>query len=297
MGYTPILTGLKAIPKQRKEVVEYFENTFRSAVTSGDINDLLTGNIHHKAIHNSIISSLQSTAEFAMSEYERTNDLELRDISNMIWNPLVAAMFQLKSDSQRETPPTPRSSSSASRPKTTTKAKIVTSTPVNLTDSEVTTIKRSLRAVVLTKEILYATPYHKHIKCEKSRCDFCRSMYDNVHLTKCENHKPCCKAGWYPHVGPVLWAKIRRLHDTGTTFVCKEAKLKANELPPIVGHTSTGNLVPTVQEEEEDPFSVVGCDVVSEPNSPSFHNMNWSDSVEDYISRTRKRRKSTSSVP
>lgn len=73
----------------------------------------------------------------------------------------------------------------------------------------------------------------KHITCTDSQCSFCKSLFMNIPLTKC-NHKACTPGGWYPHVGERLWKALQKHHKPGNFFLPKETGTKDGQLPSII---------------------------------------------------------------
>lgn len=86
-----------------------------------------------------------------------------------------------------------------------------------------------LEAIMLQgKEHVYAKC--KFIDCQEVGCAFCRSLFSNFTLSRCKGHPKCTKSGWYPHLGPKMWAHLTRFHKTNNLFIAKPRELKEDEL-------------------------------------------------------------------
>lgn len=96
----------------------------------------------------------------------------------------------------------------------------------------------------------------KHITCKDVHCTFCKSLFFNIKLTRC-NHRACAPGGWYPHVGERLWIALQKYHGSDKVFKPKAVPLKSGELPSIIDHKvekqssemDTNTLVPSENDE------------------------------------------------
>lgn len=74
----------------------------------------------------------------------------------------------------------------------------------------------------------------KIVKCEESKCAFCHAMFKHVTLTKCSEFRsqhrsgPCTTSGWFPHVGPGLWGKIKKAHSRGDSYTVPDTPVEGS---------------------------------------------------------------------
>lgn len=100
------------------------------------------------------------------------------------------------------------------------------------------------RAIYLTllqhlrsaKHVFDGLPGCSHIKCNAENCHFCQNMYKGMKISRCTAYKhPSCieGCGWFPHVGPDLWATLQSRHDSGLEFKIRLREVGDSYLPPL----------------------------------------------------------------
>lgn len=199
-----------------------YEHTLRDSIANGNLQQLLRGTVDSSLIHHSMTTALQRTSEEASSLAEELKDLRLRDLGISLWNPAVSCLIKERKAPIPSTPSNAnhRSSkliSSDERRKHLKSACVKeTSTPTfvaSLHTTEFTHLKE-----LETQSVVYYPKF-----CDKTGCEFCRRMFSSLAITKCQDHPPCAKDGWYPHAGKSLLKMVARSHSSGKPFVTRKA--------------------------------------------------------------------------
>lgn len=311
LDFKPLLEAVRSIPGQEDTIVTEFENTFRSCVSSVDINLLLTGNIPQNVIHNSLISALQAAADYCLNAYSVTSQLKYRDIAHMLWNPVTATLFKtianvqvtVSSEEKKQQSSQKSSDMKPALPKNQKSKSKPSRDPIDLSEQQIEGIRKRLQSVALTRKHLYAmTGGHPHVKCNTPDCSFCSTLFNNLNITRCEGHKRCCSTGWYPHIGVPLWNMVRVQHSSGRKNTIRVRPCKPYEIPALqVGSPVKTSPMESIAEETAiEDCTAEDRDYVS-PASPaasvaSVPSLRWSESVEEYY-LSRKRLKRSTSVP
>lgn len=238
MDFYNLIPALKSIRDIPETLLEEFEDCYRSTISSVDIKHLTSGIIPKHILSTSLTSTLETVSQSALNMYESTRDPRLLEISAMLWNPLLAAMFKMTST---ETPSRSfvRAASSEStsprapKPKAQTPNRSTPPPPVKMGPAQVDGLRKRLKNIMTSKTSLYATPAHAFIKCVKTDCEFCRSLFTTLNITRCEGHKKCCSIGWYPHIGLPLWKMTKKRHDQNLPFNLSMKPCKEHEIPAI----------------------------------------------------------------
>lgn len=236
MTLATTIEAIKRIVAQHDFLYKTFEEELRNVIAGSDLLVLITGSISRSVIINSLSASLQKTAEIALTRYEDTKELQFFSIAQQLWNPLVANLLQtLTIDPKEQSVPM---TSKHLQPKQVVKkvSRNTLKTTVlapTLAATDLLLLRDKLKAVALTKPHLYSTSAHTHIQCGTVKCEFCTDLFHTVNLTKCEGHKPCCNAGWYPHIGKALWSMVRSNHSKGLACRMTPKACKKTELPCI----------------------------------------------------------------
>lgn len=61
----------------------------------------------------------------------------------------------------------------------------------------------------------------KHVRCKLSSCTFCKQLWYALPYSKCSEiachvkNTTCHESGWYKHVLPIAWSKLRKSHESG----------------------------------------------------------------------------------
>lgn len=272
-----------------------------------DIKQLVTGIIPSKVLHNALSAALISTSAEADKEYDVTGELKYRDIANKLWNPFTSSLISVSvTNAVTENVATPPSAP----PHDTKKVKRLVDKPGDegqpvseLSAKQISSINTALVDILGTRKRVFRTPGHPHIKCDKLRCTFCVALFERTTLTKCVGHKPCCKVGWYPHVGTGLWSMIKSRHNTGKPCTLKPKKCGMYDLPALLEARTTET--PSASEVEvtelEYPAELDTGDVmdISTNFSPSKINdwiskqKSFSAAVQSKMSSEQKKRKLT----
>lgn len=260
----------------QQDVIQHFEKSFRDYYSSLDIQFLLDGSVPKTKISTLIISSLEGTAQYCLDQYEHNPDSPYRDLSNMLWNPLTAALMKeivsSKSDAEKALPP---------KPLKQTKVKAVPS-PIAISDNDVSNIRTKLKEVSLKRTHLFKTPGHQHVKCDEASCEFCKHVFNNLNITKCEGHKRCSIVGWYPHVGVSLWQMLRKKHASKVTPTLQQKPCRPHEIKALAVEDINMDISNFDESEEEEP-SIVGSKASTPSNSPwqSPAKRSWADESLD----------------
>lgn len=291
--FNTLLESVKVVTRNHTFLFEHFERELRDVIASCALQDLVNSTIPKKTILNAIISSLESTSQLALEEAARVQNSDLDSISAQLWNPLVASLVKMLFSG-------PVKHEKKVSPTKTKQRKDVSKAPsrtVTLPSSaEVDKIRSSLKAVALTRTRLYANT--GHVTCDRDCCAFCKHMFMNLNLTKCEGHKKCSASGWYPHVGKSLWSMLKAKHAALVPCKLKPQACKSGELPAL--QSESNGPVGTSDKVEDIEFN----DASSTASNESAHTVrsaqsvpsafNWADDVESYVTITKKRRHTSS---
>lgn len=301
VDFQPLLETVKSIKDIPDAVCDEFENTFRSSISSIDFKYLVNGSIPQQIINNCLTSSFEAAANYAYNDHAVTGNLRMLEISAMLWNPILAKMFQLVATSVTINITEKSEKISTDLPKRTKKSSSPKPTaPVELPPDQVEGIRKRLRAVALTKPHLYQTPFHSHVKCNTPNCEFCKQMFVKLNITKCEGHKRCCTVGWYPHVGPSLWQMLRKRHANNSSSSVKLQPCKSNEIRAL--ESEVGQSSPVTEAAEPTTYDRSGSvtpvpSEVSTSSKRSASPFDWNDDIETYyLNRKRAARSSLSTV-
>lgn len=290
VDYNPILEALKLIPKMQDDTIIFFEDTFRSIYSSISLPLLLSGKIPQSQISTLLTSSLEATAQYCLEKSDHDHDPTYRDIANMLWNPLTATLFKVIASTCKTANDLPKALQSR-----TTRDKVKPK-PVDLPSTQISAVRHRLKEITLTKTHVYKTPGHMHVKCDTANCEFCKHLFNNLNITKCEGHKRCSKVGWYPHIGPALWQMLRKKHANKAIPNLPPKPCSAHEIPALSVDTARFPLnkeVPANAESEDSSPVESGrstpMNVGSVSNSPKRA---WADDfdVEDFYLRGQKRK-------
>lgn len=275
MENTPLFRLTKAVKTvllDLPDIYREFEDSIRDIIASSDLQVLLSGNVPSITLFHSVRTSLAKIAESVPQDRP--------DIYYQLHGPFVNVLIDLLEE-QCLLATTAYQDKQKVATHTVKKDPNLMNTRIKPTKSiaEQNVVKPDL-SLVHTQLLTYLqknpAPYKriKHIACDSNDCRFCTSLFRNVHLTKCEGHKPCVQAGWFPHVGKALWSSLRRKHEVTKTFVGMVREIKSHELPPleVATHTSPQHSVrstgsPATIRQEDGPIS--WADEVAEASSQS----------------------------
>lgn len=179
----------------------------------------------------------------------------------------------------------------------------------------VKTVHERLKGLILTKPFPFRNTAHTHIKCNVPNCAFCKDLFKQVNLTKCEGHKPCSNTGFYPHVGSALWAMVKSKHAKGVPCKLKSKACKQNELPALEQYKPVG-LDPVVEMDESSTHSYVSDTPSADNGEGSIRStskrqwsgsqwsiqtvhgpLNWADDVEDMYHQLKAKKRGMSEPP
>lgn len=247
------------------ELLNQFDSSYRSAISSLDMQTLMDGLIPQRTLLNILANSLKITSHKALEMYQSTNDLHWKFISNQIWNPMIEVTLQSTIRYVSANTIEKKSSSSTSSPKIHKIGSLSNAFEhLALSVSQIDDIRKQLLAYGDSVKRPFSNRFHRHIVCANDDCQFCRDLYNSVNITRCINHKPCHRTGYYPHIGTSLWAMIKNKHGKdGCRLSAKPCK------------------------EGEIPSLNTRCDVelTSTPGTSSGQaSRSWADEVEDEIS-------------
>lgn len=298
-GFNSLLDSIKLVVRQHTFLFEHFENEFRNVVSSCALQDLVCSTIPKKTIHNALISSLESTSRLALEESARLQISDLNTISEQLWNPLTASLIKmLINDVPLRLEKDTSTKKVKKQDKTVSKALPKTVTLPGPVETE--KIRSALKAVALTRTRLYENT--SHIQCDRDNCGFCRHMFNNVNITRCEGHKRCCASGWYPHVGKPLWSMLKAKHAALVPCKLKPQACKSSELPALQTTTPVAGTSANFEDVEFDDVSSHHsnesvCTVRSTQSVP-LATMSWAEDVEDfYLKRKTRRLGGSNSTP
>lgn len=294
-----LLESVKVTTRNYSFLFEHFDSNLRDVISSCALQDLVNSTIPRQTISNALISSLESTSQLALEEAARLQKSDLETISAQLWNPLVASLVKMLMVDLK-------SEKIISSPKQTNKQRKdvpkVAPKAVKLpAPAEADRIRSSLKAVALTRTRLYANT--AHITCERDNCAFCKHLFMNVNITKCEGHKKCSASGWYPHVGKSLWSMLKAKHNALVPCKLRPQACKSSELPALQSESKTGSVGTSEQVEDiefDDASSTHSqesvCTVRSAQSVPPI--LSWADDVEDQFRMVkRKRQPGSASAP
>lgn len=297
--YNTIRNTVEVVVGSYTFLLQEFESTIRDVISSIDIQLLLTNSIPASTIQNSISSALSHVSNRALEEYDRTQNLEFRSIADKLWNPLTSLFSSL---AIKEVVAAPSTSSTGSRKSDKPKTKRLVQ-PVSA-DVDKKMVRSRLRAVLLSKTLLFRTPGHPHVKCDTIRCEFCRTLFLTLNITKCVGHKACHSTGYYPHIGTALWSMTKSRHAKGLSCkvrskACGPHEIEAlNTEDPIDSESSQHDDELRLEEDDvlgqlpgsKRPRVVSPVSVRSEPCAY----LDWSVDVETMYETRRERAKSES---
>lgn len=190
-----------------------FENHFRSLVANAPLQDMLKGTLSPSFLS----SCFQKTLEH-LASYEAVDPT----LSTMLWNPLLADTLALHLEVALQA-----ANNKTRVEKTVRKDSKSTSSTKSEKPVDIPAVYMQLDQFLRSNPAPYKTA---PVRCDFVGCKFCLGLFDSIKLTKCEGHKPCTSAGWFPHVGKTLWNALRRKHDRNTAFVDTERSVKHDEM-------------------------------------------------------------------
>lgn len=259
INYSIILEPLRKILAKHEFLFVWFEDKLKSVLHDVDVVALLSGSISQKALHLALVDTLQALSAYALEEYERTNNLEYRSISDMVWNPINAAFLKLPLLEQKPSVKENSSTSNSNKDTKSLKSSRTLNPSVNvapeLDEDERQRLYDKILATRETREVLYRTKFHSHVKCEEARCKYCTHLFNTLNLTKCIGHAACSKTGWYPHVGASLWKMVKTKHNSRSECTLVPKACKAHELPSLSTYKSVSQLPDTHVSKDADPSS------------------------------------------
>lgn len=154
------------------------------------------------------------------------------------WNPICASLLtmyiQYKRPAKRKINTLPdRSEPSQKQCKLSDNLQVLTGDLGDTRKAIYISILSHLRSA---KFVFDGLPGCSHIKCRTENCQFCSNLYKGMKISQCTAYKhPACipGCGWFPHVGPDLWATLQSRHDSGREFVIKLREVGDSYLPPL----------------------------------------------------------------
>jgi hypothetical protein len=222
-----------ALLKDDADLTKLFTDTFTDSVASVDIDELLSGNISHDTLISALNSALETTSTEALRVYEVTKDIKFLALSHQLHSPVVTALLSLlpppdilsrgtsiastsrtaarswcTPDPDIKARPSPGASryAPASVPKRLNIRREQTAPPPLDTDS----IHKDVEQFYSTPRVLYSSS--RVVTCRRTSCSICRHVFTHLNLTRCVGHKPCTPCGWFPHVTPMLWSGLKKVH-------------------------------------------------------------------------------------
>jgi hypothetical protein len=291
-----LLKSVKMILLDEPTYLTEFETQFRETVTATDMDILLAGKIPNKIIYSAFSHSLQYVSSQCFDQFERTQNLKYNTIAQQLWNPLVAASLkilqqtdirlQVEINAMHSKTSSLRKNGSQQKellPKTKKKKPDVVKKlpPAPLLETE---LKRTIVEDLTHHRQKESSPFcnakHVHINCKRIKCDFCESLYQQVNLTPCVDHKPCVNSGWFPHVGKTLWSMMRQAHQQKRDLRHKTRECKPHELPCLLDLQGE---VPVNDKTNFPPLPEIAtmnisADLPEDVEQPGF---SWCDEVEE----------------
>lgn len=273
--YSKIISVLTVLVQDDTEFIKLFEKTFRSLISSLDIEILLDGPIPQHIMINLLSTSLQNLSDYAKTQFELTKHPKFDRLQHILWNPLISLLL---SNTQALSPGPGKTLSHTTKSKVTQFGSMSTAfTALSLSETEQQDVRQKLLKSATTLKRPYNNRFHKHISCKKDLCDFCMTMFKTVNITKCVGHKPCHSTGYYPHVGTSLWQIIKRKHTLGECKLTNKA-CKLGEIPALVS---------------------ADAELRSEVPSPVLSTRTWAEEIEEeesiFYPVVRKKRRNSSS--
>lgn len=225
--YKKYFLALSQITNSDAELLKHFEDTFRFAISSLDMQILMDGIIPPKILLNVLQNSLKSTSQLAFEKSTTSHNSNFLHMSFQIWNPLLEVTIRdcktLLSASRLENTPSKQPSKNK-----------VGSIAAAFEDLKIDEVQSNQIRILLKEHGAstkrpFAGKFHKHIQCSKDNCNFCKTLYHSVNITKCVGHKPCHRSGYYPHIGHPLWCMLKNKHNKEicnlTPKTCKPGEL------------------------------------------------------------------------
>lgn len=218
MDYKKLERSTKSLLEPYPHLFITYENTIREAIASQDLTLLLSNSIPNRIWANCIAMSLRATADHAKRE-------SLTSIAEQLWNPIVDSLLQMLSK---------QVSAEVTRPlktvKTVQKKVQKPRSEAQPPKVDAQTVRDQLMQIVDSPN-LFSTPGHKHVKCATPSCQFCSTLFKQLHITKCTGHAPCHPSGYYPHVGKPLWNMLKSKHARSTSCKLNKRPCKDGEYP------------------------------------------------------------------
>lgn len=140
------------------------------------------------------------------------------------WNPTVSALLDTLSCDVSKIQLRPESSSvtdskasvhehvPSRRKKDKTPAPRVSNLVVPPTSKVHDEMRTHHTAQNASKKPLFQGSHCAAAACTRVGCTTCESLFVGLFPTPCVGHSNCLPSGWFPHVGEVLWHKLRRVH-------------------------------------------------------------------------------------
>lgn len=305
-----------------------FETVFRSnLVDRTSLKQLIAADIPISIYFTSLSMSLQAVQSLL--------DEPQSQPVGLYWNPVISATLSMASSlatgsvsiasttlagqKQKSGCPTKQPSAPEKKTKGKPKPKVVTpSQPsTSVVSSNKTDVSKSddlaesispdyngLSALLQSGSALYTQACHSHMKCDKPLCEYCRSLFANVRITKCADFHPkspaCHASKCYPHVGASLWHRLRSSHVPGKIFRSQlnlappksGTFVSLNEtllFKPNVSGASTPNRLrkrrcsemDSISEVEEQECPSNWHPVSPEGSPPMSETSNWADDVDN----------------
>lgn len=295
--------------KMSKELRERYDTTFKLAVSDhSTVQQLASGSIP-------VTSTLHAIEQGLQAVQSCLDDPEPQQVG-LYWNPTIAtllmshrAMVEAKAPKNAHAAKTPRpdgqkpfaatkgknasridspskkSGKAAAKTKPASKVEEAPSSsrprspdylPAEILDVQPVDESFIRRDIEIT--IAGGGPYLRDLRmgCKSTTCEWCKQLVNHTPLTRCKGHKPCSKSGWWPHVGPNLWFKLSKAHQSGTPYRPRNTvKIPKGGLQPLVSYTP-GKRRHSDDQPLNEPLAKM---VVTEEYSTS----SWASEVEESI--------------
>jgi len=259
-----ILASVEKILTQDPHLFSEFQALLRENIASLPLAELLSGTITATELTKAISASCEALSLTIITQITPSTEQRYRSYADQIWNPLVSALLNRPSAPLKVKAPThlpkPISQPGPSGLPNNASQPLMTASLNHEPMDELTvqSIQTSVRTYRSENSVLYRNAMH--IKCTKPECAFCIAAFTTLNLTRCVDHIPCTKLGWFPHIGKPLWKRLRPSHDRGLPYRPKKVEPKAGEIlspwtEPVRATTPTQCQLPETQTVTDDDLS------------------------------------------
>lgn len=224
LSMQPTLEILKGLPTHKKLVV------LRDAIIEYD-NQKQDDN-SHIPIYNFVVNATFAALIAASKLKTNSNSKKLADKQTKPKDPTESmnATQSVRTSDSKEVCSVNPTNPDQSKPATKAKARV--RKPKN---ARLEALYSHLTNTLASDQHPYG--HVEHVECTNPKCTYCRSLFVNIRLTQCKGHKSCNKFGWFPHVGTVLWARLKKYHaKQDAVFTPKSREISKTELPTYCEH-------------------------------------------------------------